>query len=149
MASGVAGADANGGAYRLHLDLSASVELAIGALGRFRLTRGDYLYLGSAKRYLRQRVDRHRRLAASKQGRAHWHVDALLLHPASTLVAVELLCGASECALAAEAAALPGSSIPVPGFGASDCRNGCRAHLVRLATDTVGCPGGMRCGASL
>jgi Uri superfamily endonuclease len=144
LASGVSAGDDNRGAYRLYLVLREPIEVCVGALGRFRLARGDYVYLGSARRHLRQRVQRHRRLAESKQGRAHWHLDALLLHPASCLTRVESICGASECALATEAAARPGSSIPIPGFGASDCRSGCRAHLVRLATDAVQCPRALR-----
>ena len=32
-------------------------------------------------------------------------------------------------------AQLPGAAVLAPGYGASDCRQGCRAHLVRLPDD--------------
>jgi Uri superfamily endonuclease len=34
-----------------------------------------------------------------------------------------------ECLWSQAVAALPGTRTPVPGFGASDCTLGCRAHL--------------------
>jgi len=39
--------------------------------------------------------------------------------------------GGRECRLVADLLA-SGATIPLPGFGSSDCR-GCQAHLVRLA----------------
>ena len=37
-----------------------------------------------------------------------------------------------ECTWVKRLLALLGASAPAPGFGSSDCRNGCPAHLVRL-----------------
>ena len=37
-----------------------------------------------------------------------------------------------ECTWVKRLLALNGASAPAPGFGSSDCRNGCPAHLVRL-----------------
>jgi hypothetical protein len=36
-------------------------------------------------------------------------------------------------------AALPGATILVHGFGASDCRAGCRAHLVAFPREVLPC----------
>ena len=62
-----------------------------------------------------------------------WHIDYLLralpVHQAMTFVGA----GADECKLVQELLMLPGSSAPVVGFGSSDCRRGCPAHLVRVA----------------
>ena len=123
--------DDNSGAYRLVLRLDRSVRVTPGKLGERRLRRGSYLYLGSAKRGLAQRVARHRRLAEEKVGSLHWHIDYLLTHADVRLIRVDRIPGGDECALSREIAARPGSE-PVTGFGATDCRNGCPAHLYRV-----------------
>lgn len=122
----------NGGAYRLYIHMNRGAVVDIGALGRHRLAAGRYLYIGSAKRGLAQRVARHRRLANEKQGRCHWHIDRVLLHPQSRLTRVVRVIGGDECELARQTASRRGVAVPVPGFGATDCRSGCPAHLFRL-----------------
>ncbi|GAB6043834.1 GIY-YIG nuclease family protein [Endothiovibrio diazotrophicus] len=124
--------EANGGAYRLVLRLDRAVRVTPGRLGERRLRRGSYLYLGSAKRGLEQRVARHRRLAEEKTGRLHWHIDYLLTHPDVRLIRIDRIVGGDECVLSREVAARAGSE-PVVGFGATDCRRGCPAHLYRVA----------------
>ncbi len=42
--------------------------------------------------------------------------------------------GGRECDLLARVLDIPGASVPVPGFGSSDCR-ACPAHLVTLPDD--------------
>lgn len=123
--------DDNSGAYRLYLRLRRGVTLDIGSLGLQPLKRGTYVYVGSAKRGLRQRVERHSRLAETKQGRCHWHIDRLLLHPDSRLIRTEIIAGGDECLLSAQMAVEARYSVPVPGFGATDCQSGCLAHLYR------------------
>jgi len=125
-------ADADSGAYRLHIVLRRPAIVTAGALGRRRLEPGHYVYVGSARRALSKRVERHRRLAREKQGRRHWHIDGLLLHRFSRLVEAELLPGAEECLLSHALGIQSGVTVPVPGFGATDCRAGCPAHLYRV-----------------
>jgi len=120
------------GTYVLALWLDAGCCLAVGGLGRHRFPAGWYLYVGSARGPggLRARLERHhRRLGPDK--RAHWHVDYLRewgtwggawIRPSGERL---------ECTWARELARLPGASVVVPQFGASDCR--CAAHLVRVA----------------
>lgn len=122
----------NRGAYKLYIRFSHTVRLNVGALGSLSLAPGTYVYTGSAKRGLRQRVERHRRLAKTKQGRCHWHIDQLLLHPDSRLVRTELFADGDECELSRQLAVRTDVSIPVHGFGATDCKSGCKAHLYRL-----------------
>ena len=123
-------AAANGGAYLLFLSLKRGIVVTPGRLGRRRLAPGRYVYVGSARRNLSQRVRRHQRLAADREGRRHWHVDALLLHPWVRLDRVELHPGGEECELSHDLARR--AEVPIPGFGATDCRAGCAAHLYRL-----------------
>jgi Uri superfamily endonuclease len=116
--------------------LDKSVSLAVGRLGRFTFPAGYYVYAGSARGPggLSARLARHRR----RGKRLHWHVDYLLararLVEAWTVVSDRRL----ECAWARAVMALPGAQVPVPRFGASDCR--CPAHLVffpRLASARI------------
>ncbi|MEN8173440.1 MAG: DUF123 domain-containing protein, partial [Chloroflexota bacterium] len=68
----------------------------------------------------------------------HWHIDYLraitdltgfgyLLDRIDEPPSINV-----ECTWSQSLAALPGVSIPMPGFGAGDCRAGCSAHLVAL-----------------
>ena len=124
---------ANSGAYRLFIRLPEAATLEVGRFGPQRFEAGIYVYLGSAKRGLSQRVARHRRLAVEKAGRRHWHVDALLLHPHSRLVRIDTREGGDECKMARGIQRRRESSVPLPGFGATDCRHGCPTHLFRLS----------------
>jgi Uri superfamily endonuclease len=116
------------GSYLLLLDLAAPTRLMVGRLGTFDFPAGRYAYAGSARGAggLRARVARHLR----SEKRLHWHVDYLAARaPVVEVWYVESI-ERLECAWAARLSALSGASVPVEGFGSSDC--GCRAHLVRL-----------------
>lgn len=146
LSNNVAKIPSFGGSYALTLFLPASRRVQIGRLGQFDFSAGVYVYLGSARGPggLRARLGRHLRGA----GRPHWHIDNL--RKASRVIGYCFLGsndegahaskGASmgelpaklECRWSWAIAGLPGISTPAPGFGASDCRSGCPAHLFRL-----------------
>lgn len=114
------------GTYALVLALDRPRRIVIGRLGVFDFPAGWYVYAGSAlgPGGLAARVARHLR----REKRLHWHIDYLLRH--ARVVEVWIRAGPErcECAWARAAAALPGATIAVPRFGASDCR--CAGHLV-------------------
>ena len=120
------------GTYALALSLAAPADLTI-ARRRVQLPPGLYVYVGSAHGPggLRARLGRHLR----GDGRPRWHIDALraVAEVVGWHVAVSPL--RLECAWAQALAHLPGAAIPVPGFGATDCRAACPAHLVMLPAD--------------
>ena len=118
------------GTYLLVLACQASVTLSVGSLGQVVLSPGRYAYIGSAHGPggLRGRLARHVR--ASKPLR--WHVDYLTAAVPVVHIYYRALPAPLECRWAQALARLPGASTPAPGFGSSDCRNGCAAHLVRL-----------------
>jgi Uri superfamily endonuclease len=120
----------------LQVKLKNRTILKIGALGEHELEPGRYLYVGSARRGIEARVARHERLARTKTGRTHWHIDYLLTHPQCRLTRVEVLPGAEECAVSQRIARRGGATAPIPGFGASDCRSECPAHLYRIGKTT-------------
>jgi len=115
------------GAYLLFVELAAPRVLDIPKLGKPILAAGRYAYCGSAHGPggLRARIGRHLRRDKAQ----HWHIDRLTA--AGRVVRVRAVPGGRECDLARELLALPGASVPVPGFGSSDCR-ACPAHLVAL-----------------
>jgi len=123
------------GSYLLHLVLDQPLRLSVARLGIFDFPAGEYFYAGSARGPggLKARVCRHARLTQHP----HWHID--WLRPSARLsggwAVTETAPPAGlplECRWSQWLAAQPGAFIPAPGFGASDCRCGCRAHLVAL-----------------
>ncbi|HIQ06651.1 MAG TPA: GIY-YIG nuclease family protein [Anaerolineae bacterium] len=120
------------GTYALLTRLDEPTRLTVGRLGTFTFPAGDYVYVGSAfgPGGLRARLLRHTRPAAAK--RMHWHVDSLL--SVSRLVGMYWEEGArrSECDWVQRLLQLPDAQVPVPGFGSSDCRAGCPAHLLHF-----------------
>jgi Uri superfamily endonuclease len=124
------------GTYALVLSLPEPQTAAIGRLGRFKFESGLYIYLGSAQGPggVRARLGRHLRGGE----RLHWHIDYLVGAAQVWAYAYRLFEGggghpdSTECAWSQRLAAVPAASIPVPGFGASDCASGCLSHLVKF-----------------
>lgn len=126
------------GSYALLLRLDHPVHLSIGRLGAFTIPPAHYLYCGSAwgPGGLQKRLRRHI-LGAS---RLHWHIDTL-----RTVARIEIAyflpvsdhsaqpATRLECLWSQAFARVDAAFIPAPGFGSSDCRQGCKAHLVGLA----------------
>jgi Uri superfamily endonuclease len=116
------------GSYALSLTLCKAVTVCIGRLGWFDFPAGEYVYLGSARGPggLRARLGRY----LTGNGSTHWHID--YLRPHRVIRAVGYLPGSAnlECAWSQALAAVPAARLPAPGFGASDCTQGCPAHLI-------------------
>lgn len=114
------------GTYALLLHADAERTIEVGALGEMTTTPGVYVYVGSAfgPGGLRARVRRH----ARADGTLHWHVD--YVRAVTTLEAVWYTHDAErrECKWAAALRGGRGATVPMQGFGASDCA--CPAHLV-------------------
>lgn len=113
------------GTYMLILEIPSPVHITIGRRGRFLFPAAWYAYVGSAQGPggLHARLSRHCRT----EKRPHWHIDYLLPHALLHEVWYAKGTQRQECAWAAHLGEKDGTSTPVPGFGASDCR--CPAHL--------------------
>ena len=109
--------------YQLIIHLSAPCSIEIGRLGKFRFAAGRYIYTGSARRNLEARVKRHRSLHKT----CRWHIDYLLAHRHARIVDVKYS-AMPECSLNQQQQ----GEIPVPRFGATDCRAGCGSHFKYL-----------------
>jgi Uri superfamily endonuclease len=113
------------GTYLLILYSNYLGELNIGSLGILHLQPGYYFYTGSAfgPGGLRARLSHHLAPAA----KPHWHID--YLRKEVELNAIVYTCSPEklEHKMAEYLGSLPDLSVPLPRFGASDCR--CPAHL--------------------
>jgi sugar fermentation stimulation protein A len=119
----------DGGSYVLIMRLTRDRKLKIGSLGTVRFRKGFYLYTGSAKKFLTQRIARHR----SRRKKLFWHIDYLREH-ADFCTALPVRASVDlECDLAD---ALRGiSPWTIPGFGSSDCS--CDSHLFGMVDDPL------------
>ena len=113
--------DHNRGNYLLILHLSRDHAVSVGALGSVFFRSGYYIYVGSAKKNLAQRINRHLR----KRKQLFWHID-YLREVADTCHAVTIRSSVNlEHDLADELWNI--ASWRISGFGSSDCR--CSSHL--------------------
>jgi Uri superfamily endonuclease len=120
------------GAYVLSIVVEQSLRVRVGALGIVTLPAGLYAYVGSARSGIAGRIARHRRLATQKYGKLRWHIDYLLTNPSVQWAGEAILEDGIECKISRRIARMKGVTAPVPGFGSSDCRSGCGAHLYLL-----------------
>lgn len=97
--------------YCLHLYLKKTVTICIGKKGPFLFETGYYVYVGSARRNIEQRIARHLR----EKKRKFWHIDYLLPYVQVRSVWTSSL---PEEAIAEVLAC--DLEIPIPKFGASD-----------------------------
>jgi len=114
------------GTYALVLAVPQPAEITVGRLGRMGIEPGCYVYVGSAcgPGGLAARLGRHIR----REKRLRWHVD--YLRDVAEVDEVWYAVGQScrECEWAEAMQGLPGASLPMARFGASDCR--CQSHLL-------------------
>lgn len=120
------------GTYALLLHCNAITDLQIGRLGTLTTNAGHYLYVGSAfgPGGIASRVSRHFRTGKPQ----HWHID--YLRPVVQLREVWYTYDSEkrECLWAGVLSCMKASTVPLTGFGASDCTQGCDAHLFFLSS---------------
>jgi len=119
------------GTYALLIELKRPRYIVIGRRGRRYFPAGFYVYAGSAlgPGGLAARLARHLRQAKAW----HWHIDYLLSAQEAHVTRIWIHTGRRrlECKWASRFVQLPGAALPVPRFGASDCR--CLSHLIWFA----------------
>jgi len=119
------------GVYTLIILLSKGKEISVGKLGSAFFPKGYYVYTGSAlgrgQSSLFRRVGRH----LLKRKKRHWHIDYLLNVKEAKVINIIL----SETTLRKENDVVgklesnPELKAVMKGFGSSDCRKKCIAHL--------------------
>ncbi|MDQ0155116.1 GIY-YIG nuclease family protein [Robertmurraya andreesenii] len=109
--------------YAIYLEVPNAATVKVGKLGVYFFQKGMYIYVGSAKRNILARIDRHKRV----DKRLKWHFD--YLRPYGTITRIITYEGTiGECVLAEKIRKEVGGSLPVKRFGSSDCR--CPSHLI-------------------
>lgn len=113
------------GTYCLIISLAEDCRVRIGSLGVRGFPAGIYVYVGSALSGIESRVSRHR--SAKKKRR--WHIDYLVDRAeVLSVIAIPNDRKSTECEVVRALTACEGASVPVDGFGSSDC--GYRSHLI-------------------
>ncbi len=106
--------------YQLFLLVKDDLTIEVGALGKQHFKAGVYVYTGSARRNMEQRIARHLKKRKPKR----WHIDYLTTRREVRIVEVRRF-DEDECTVNQQTA----GEIVVPGFGASDCKRKCGSHL--------------------
>lgn len=102
------------------------MKIKIGNLGWIKFRPGFYIYTGSAKNILPQRLGRH----FSSEKTNFWHIDYLLQQAEIVGYNFESFGPGLECSLNSMTREQYPQSKYVPGFGSSDCK--CPSHLIYL-----------------
>lgn len=115
------------GCYHLIIELRKAIRLRRPRLDGGVLPAGFCIYTGSAKRNLLHRIARH----LTSRHKKRWHIDYLLASPYARVLDVVILPGReqSECLANCEVGRIRGAVVLHKGFGSSDCRCSCPAHL--------------------
>ncbi|HJX24042.1 MAG TPA: GIY-YIG nuclease family protein [Candidatus Bathyarchaeia archaeon] len=128
------------GAYALMIELVECRTIKIGKAGSASFPRGHYVYIGSAlgrtATSLGWRLARYRDIAGRKK---KWHIDYLLADISAKIRRIEYAetVESSECNISLVISSKEWAEVPLSGLGASDCREGCPAHLYRVNLNTL------------
>lgn len=114
------------GTYTLIFSSSRKEQISIGKLGTLQLKPGFYVYIGSAfgPGGLKARIAHHCRRAV----RPHWHIDYLSPFLELNSIWYTYDPAGREHHWANILFKMRLASVPLTGFGSSDCR--CRSHLL-------------------
>jgi sugar fermentation stimulation protein A len=114
------------GLYILVLELEKNQGIKAGKLPKTEFKAGLYLYVGRARRGLKQRLERHLR----KHKKLFWHID-YFLRKAEVIDVWIKPNSFDECRTVSQIRKfIKASVIPQKRFGASDCH--CPSHLLFL-----------------
>jgi len=118
------------GSYAIVMRAQDRQQLQIGRLGGMQLSKGWYVYVGSAfgPGGLAARVSRH----LQRHKTRHWHIDHLIWATTVREVWYSQRQRDLEHCWAQAALDQPAARNLLRGFGASDCQ--CLSHLVRFPT---------------
>ncbi|MDD2352530.1 MAG: GIY-YIG nuclease family protein [Atribacterota bacterium] len=124
---------ANGFTYILLIYYNESCDIVVGRLGHVKINKGYYIYIGSAKKNINSRLNRH--LSAKKN--KFWHIDYVLSNPFPFLIvniwtSQELI----ECQISKELFKSNYCYLVKKGFGSSDCH--CTTHFFRISKNKLG-----------
>jgi len=117
----------SGSTYILLIHFDKACSIIVGKLGLVYFKKGYYLYVGSARKYIRTRLIRHLTRTKNK----FWHIDYILSEPHPTFI-VDIMISPSpcECLISKELYQNGHCKFLKKGFGSSDCN--CISHFFRI-----------------
>ena len=117
------------GSYLLLINLGEDKDIEVGRSGKWHFPSGTYLYCGSALNGIGNRVGRH----FDHDKTLHWHIDYLLQEGKVFGALIFPDERRLECRIFTTLSHDGSLTIPVKGFGSSDCS--CPSHLLHLADE--------------
>lgn len=111
----------NHGDYLLVLHLDNDKMIEIGSRGKILFPKGFYVYVGTAKKNLLQRINRHRRI----HKRMHWHID--YLRKEAKFIGVIPIRSKAHLEHSLAQRLIDISAWQINDFGSTDCH--CPTHL--------------------
>lgn len=120
------------GTYTLIILVPSERWIEVGRVGFHKFLRGYYAYTGSAfgrgAQSLNGRIQRHLR----KDKKKRWHIDFLLSEEDTAIIALVAAQTDKkmECEINNYMRDNLHAEILVPKFGSSDCKEGCKSHLL-------------------
>lgn len=122
----------NHGDYLLVLYLDKGQKIQVGEKGDVYFEKGYYVYVGSAKRNLEQRLARHQRL----RKKMHWHID-YIRQKCQYVYSIPIRTSTDlEHELAAAVDMI--SDWKISGIGATDCH--CDSHIFGFTSNPIHLP---------
>lgn len=120
------------GSYFILMCLLQASDIQIGRKGRFHFPQGYYIYTGSAMGGLLQRLKRICRCGFRR--RLHWHIDYFIRYPLVQILEIYAVPEVfkNECVYNQKICQFPTATVPVQQFGSSDCKAGCKGHLIHF-----------------
>ena len=122
------------GIYTLVIKVNDIIRVTI-RKKNFILDKGIYFYNGSAlgkTMNIENRINWHLR----KSKKIHWHIDKVTTTSQSEIIQIVYSDNPKnmrgECIISQEMAKSQKFTVPIAGFGASDCKNKCPAHFFRF-----------------
>lgn len=109
--------------YAIHLEITCKKNIEVGRLGIYPFKKGIYIYIGSAKRNILARINRHKQVNKLLK----WHFDYLRPH-GTILKIITYENSIGECHLAEKIRKEEGGGFPIRKFGSTDCK--CYSHLI-------------------
>lgn len=128
------------GTYTLIMFVSNELKVDAGGLGVKAFLPGYYAYTGSAlgkgATSLPNRLARHLKTVKRK----HWHIDFMLADKNVSIEAIAVVSSKEklECKINQLIKNKMDAKVLIPRFGASDCQNKCKSHLLFFPDITKG-----------
>ena len=125
------------GVYVLIIEIPQNITIDVGAMKDKDFSKGQWVYIGSAQGTASTNLENRLKRHFSKKKKIHWHIDYLLDNQVILKDAILTYTNEKkECQLVQTLIRTLNFEWGPPGFGASDCKSKCAAHLLVYSKNT-------------